>query len=64
MIPLPRPPPSTSNSSSGGSTTSTCNQGILLNSQITGTTIFDEPLYVIDYDYKVEESAPLKLAIM
>ncbi|EOR09556.1 hypothetical protein [Acinetobacter tandoii] len=51
-------PPSTSNSSSGGSTTLTCNQGILLNSQITGTTIFDEPLYVIDYDYKLEESVP------
>jgi len=50
--------PSASNSNSGGSTTLACNRGILLNSQITGTTIFDEPLYVIDYDYKLEESVP------
>ncbi|UOG16962.1 hypothetical protein [Acinetobacter sp. PK01] len=51
-------PPSTSNSSSGGSTTLTCNRGILLNSQITGTTIFDEPLYNLDYEYKSSVNTP------
>ncbi|MGH1400489.1 MAG: hypothetical protein ACRAUR_04555, partial [Acinetobacter tandoii] len=50
--------PSTSNSSSGGSTTLTCNRGILLNSQITGTTIFDEPLYNLDYEYKSSVNTP------
>ncbi|WP_448761783.1 hypothetical protein [Acinetobacter tandoii] len=38
-----------SNSSSTGSTVSQCNRGTILNSQITGTTIFDEPLYLMDY---------------
>jgi hypothetical protein len=49
---------SSSNSSSTETTESQCNRGILLNSKITGTTIFDEPLYIIDYDYKLEESVP------
>ena len=47
-----------SNSSSTGSTVSQCNRGILLNSKITGTTIFDEPLYTFDYEYQSIVNTP------